>query len=329
MKSQPVFQNARSTDNILNDSVEACEIAKYNQDSAHMGYTCDSCTEGPISGIRYECLSCSAYNLCMFCYSDRFSIHNTVHKFKPYTVEDASLKKKILPNKNSMTSSPPRAALTDEQKKRMEENKRKAEARRLAKLEKQQRVIPSKDVPLVTTSCMDIENTSPNDDEIPEILPVFTLFEKEESSLVERILVPEPPRLVLAIDESILSSDLIQELRKNGCGISVQCNLEAEIMPSLRMGIIRRSLQDLQIMCQHDALKSLAGYLCEMFPQVIVIVETQAAIVSIYYILSRTPIDINDRKMLQPGNESMLKQHLCRVCISYSVMVYKRPWVSL
>lgn len=40
---------------------------RYLGHATHQGVTCDVCGESPITGIRYKCLNCRDYDVCMKC----------------------------------------------------------------------------------------------------------------------------------------------------------------------------------------------------------------------------------------------------------------------
>ena len=40
---------------------------QFSGHAVHQGVNCDQCGELPITGIRYKCLNCSDYDICMKC----------------------------------------------------------------------------------------------------------------------------------------------------------------------------------------------------------------------------------------------------------------------
>ena len=47
--------------------------------AVHQGVTCDQCGESPLTGIRYKCLNCPDYDLCMKCETSH--PHEKTHVF--------------------------------------------------------------------------------------------------------------------------------------------------------------------------------------------------------------------------------------------------------
>ena len=61
----------------------------------HYGVVCDNCKTQDFSGKRFKCTSCLDYDLCEFCYGNRFKFHSAFHLFKQVKVGE-----QIYPNPN-------------------------------------------------------------------------------------------------------------------------------------------------------------------------------------------------------------------------------------
>lgn len=95
----------------------------------HTGYICAGCDMDPIEGTLYTCTSCTRKYLCMFCYSNRYEIHDVNHIFKASEAPATPIRPTCTPQQIIRASVAP-AGLTEEQKRRMEKNKQAALLRR-------------------------------------------------------------------------------------------------------------------------------------------------------------------------------------------------------
>ncbi len=161
------------------------------------------------------------------------------------------------------TTSKVRGGLTEEQKKRMEENRRLAEARRK---KKNACAMP---VPLVraTTSSSLIDDITAAPSDVSPSLGQST--PKSSTAVPSRT---EAEKLIIVLDATLEHTVIHHELRRRST-IVFQQDLVAEIMPSVKIGMIRRTSRDLKTCCEQDTLKFLAGYLTEYFTEVIIVVE--------------------------------------------------------
>jgi hypothetical protein len=56
-------------------------IEETNQEP-HKGVACDKCGKQNFTGKRYQCTSCSDYDLCETCFPSRSKFHSSNHPFK-------------------------------------------------------------------------------------------------------------------------------------------------------------------------------------------------------------------------------------------------------
>lgn len=61
------FMRAPSSMPVASQSAWSSEPQKRQYHAVHHGVSCDVCCESPITGIRYKCLNCPNYDLCMKC----------------------------------------------------------------------------------------------------------------------------------------------------------------------------------------------------------------------------------------------------------------------
>ena len=75
------FENKKQQE-IKKPEIESKPISEPTEQQQHTGICCDNCHKQNFFGKRYQCLTCSDYDLCEVCFPSRNNFHTKNHPFK-------------------------------------------------------------------------------------------------------------------------------------------------------------------------------------------------------------------------------------------------------
>ena len=256
MKSPAVNRLNRSRENQEEIVIDSDDEPYDTVTHVHHGYSCDNCNTIPILGTRYSCITCPEYDLCMFCYSIRLELHSETHEFRPFIVPVAEIEivdPPAVPSRAASAAStrmvkrdeieiletPVVKQLTEEQKRRIQLNKERAEARRREMKRK-----PSSE----------------------ELLPTFSILVSSSGPIV--MIKPSNTDLI----------QHFQHESPNQVSVETEPSLRVDCVLSLRMGVVRLSQREFLSRFVHfEAFRQYIGSFMEAFMYLHLIIESDGS----------------------------------------------------
>ena len=294
---------------VRKEVVDSQEDPNDDETQVHHGIVCDGCGTNPILGTRYSCRQCQAYDLCMFCYSNRNEIHDDRHSFHVHrmpeldtfmspipqaprftrreapveppeeavvmldmTVDDMEQEGQpeistvlsastalppTTPNKTEkVTNLAKPMGLTDEQRHRMELNRKKAEERRRMKKTRLSLSARKKAKPKTAIAQSDPPATA--------AISAGRASSSDNSGSIR-----------IVVNDSVSNYRIIDELKQNSSiQVHAESNLKVDCLPSLRSGIVPMDQLEFQrILSDETELRHFIGIFFESFMTIHLILE--------------------------------------------------------